>query len=281
MVHAIHDEPVLHMGPPLTNGKLAMWIFLATEVMFFTGLIGTYLVLRNGQPTTAAPWPTPEQVHLKEWQGAVNTFVLICSSLTVVLAHYALGKGQIKQATLYIAVTLALGGVFLVIKGFEYYSKYDHQILPGRVYDHKLDGPRGTEYLQKVAKELKEIQDSPYASEAQALLADMEKYSNDRRGLSPQVVGQRVNALLKKAHDEHHELRLTAMIPYGNMWASCYFAMTGFHALHVVGGLVIFVLILLMAAGGKLGIQHESFFELTGLYWHFVDIVWIFLFPLL
>ena len=72
-----------------------------------------------------------------------------------------------------------------------------------------------------------------------------------------------------------------ARIPFGNMWASCYFAMTGFHAIHVLGGLVIFVIMLIMAARGRLGVQHESMFELTGLYWHFVDIVWIFLFPLL
>lgn len=65
------------------------------------------------------------------------------------------------------------------------------------------------------------------------------------------------------------------------MWASCYFAMTGFHALHVLGGLVIFVIILLMALVGKFGVQHTLMLELVGLYWHFVDIVWIFLFPLL
>src|SRR5438477_10795180 len=129
MVHAVHDEPVLHMGAPVPNGKLAMWIFLATEIMFFTGLIGTYIVLRNGTPSTREPWPIPEQVHLVEWVGALNTFVLICSSVTVVLAHYALTKGQVGRAVQYIAATLALGAVFLVVKGFEYTSKYQHDIL--------------------------------------------------------------------------------------------------------------------------------------------------------
>src|SRR5437762_10249467 len=83
MAHAVMEEPTLHMGPPLSNGKLAMWIFLATEIMFFTGLIGTYIVLRNGMPSgpVGGPnaWPTPDQVHLIEWVGAVNTFVLIVS----------------------------------------------------------------------------------------------------------------------------------------------------------------------------------------------------------
>ncbi len=77
------------------------------------------------------------------------------------------------------------------------------------------------------------------------------------------------------------DLHLSYAIPFGNMWASCYFAMTGFHALHVLGGLVVFVIILLMALGGRLTPLHEPMLEYTGLYWHFVDIVWIFLFPLL
>src|ERR1700738_1212962 len=99
MDHPTHNEPAVHMGLPISNGKLAMWLFLVTEIMFFTGLIGTYIILRNGQP--ADKWPTPHQVHLEEWIGAFNTFVLICSSLTVVLAHFAIGRGNVKLATIY------------------------------------------------------------------------------------------------------------------------------------------------------------------------------------
>src|SRR5207247_7162639 len=120
MAHAVADEPKGHMGVPLPHGKLAIWLFLVTEIMFFTALIGTYLLLRNGQPTSREPWPTPHDVHLVEWIGAFNTFVLICSSLTVVLAHWSLHLGNTKRALMYIAVTLALGGVFLVVKAFEY-----------------------------------------------------------------------------------------------------------------------------------------------------------------
>src|SRR5262249_18375276 len=81
MAHAVaEEEPQAHMGLPLPHGKLAMWLFLVTEIMFFTGLIGTYIILRNGQPTSTTPWPTPHDVHLNEFIGAFNTFVLICSS---------------------------------------------------------------------------------------------------------------------------------------------------------------------------------------------------------
>ncbi len=283
MAHAL-DEPVVHMGAPVSNGKLAMWIFLGTEVMFFTGLIGTYIVLRNGQPTATAPWPIPEQVHLIEWVGALNTFVLICSSLTVVLAHYALHHGNVKRAAQYIGVTLALGLVFLGIKATEYRSKFQHGIIPGHVFD-TVEGQRGVQYMETVKAELKDIVDHPgeagaLEGECKALLAELD-LKEGRAVLTPTEVGHRVGELLEKSAKAGNELHLTPIIPWGNVWASCYFALTGFHALHVVGGLVIFVLILGMALVGKLGVQHTAMLEMTGLYWHFVDIVWIFLFPLL
>src|SRR5436190_781259 len=182
MAHAVTEDAVMeehpaeHMGLPISNGKLAMWLFLGTEVMFFTGLIGTYIVLRNGTPTRAEPWPTPHQVHLVEWIGAFNTFVLICSSLTVVLAHAALGRGNVGRAVQFIGVTLALGAVFLVVKAYEYKAKFDHQILPGYVFD-RLDGTRGPEYLGRIQEELKVVLDKNEAagdeSECRELLAAM------------------------------------------------------------------------------------------------------------
>ena len=87
MAHAVAEERPLPMGLPVSNGKLAMWLFLVTEIMFFTGLIGTYALLRMGTPEGG--WPAPRQVHLKEYMGAINTFVLIASSFTIVLAHGA------------------------------------------------------------------------------------------------------------------------------------------------------------------------------------------------
>src|SRR2546425_2399530 len=128
MAHAVaeHTEhrPPEHMGLPLPHGKLAMWLFLVTEIMFFTALIGTYMIIRNGQPTRFEPWPTPHDVHLVEWIGALNTFILICSSLTVVLAHWSLHIGDVRKAVMYIAVTLILGLAFIGIKLIiEYPSK--------------------------------------------------------------------------------------------------------------------------------------------------------------
>jgi cytochrome c oxidase subunit 3 len=304
MAHAVleeHEAP--HMGLPVSNGKLAIWLFLVTEIMFFTGLIGTYIILRNGTPTKAEPWPTPHQVYLEEYIGAINTFVLICSSLTVVLAHYAIGRGNVRGATGYLGITLALGAVFLAIKAYEYNHKFEHDILPGHVFE-RLEGQSGVDYVAHVRKQLGAVVNDPghhgmpeaAVHDCQALLAQM-----DATPMTVQQVFERVQGtLVLKEHDakgkgggehgstggeallqKYPELPVKHVIPFGNLWASCYFAMTGFHALHVLGGLVVFVIILLMAAAGRLGRQHESMIELTGLYWHFVDIVWIFLFPLL
>jgi cytochrome c oxidase subunit 3 len=307
------------MGLPLPNGKLAMWLFLVTEIMFFSGLLGTYIVVRNGSRF----WPTPEQVHLKEWIGAVNTFVLIVSSFTVVLALAALEKKNVQRAAMWIGVTLALGGVFLVIKAFEYQAKFAHQILPGRIQHDQPAGSHGLAYRRDLRARLEEeLKKSPQETDL-LFLNGVLKTITDNKAISVNeqeaIVGLLYNN--KEVHGAQERLGLTQeeladllkkntltatqqirllsvltesvthknpklhdlpyIIPYGNMWASIYFALTGFHALHVLGGLVVFVIILLKAAVGTLGMQHALMIELIGLYWHFVDIVWIFLFPLL
>src|SRR5579884_1333344 len=327
--------------------------------MFFTALIGVYMILRNSTPGTATgdfqAWPKPHEVHLVEFYGAFNTFVLICSSLTVVLAHWALSRGNVRQTAIFVAVSLALGVLFLGIKAIEYKAKWDHHILPGQVGE-KLDSPAGQIYFEKVAGQLREQtkgDDKAAAVACQQLLDDMnftkdgqqvmppadttqqakelsEKYKlslslgspdDIKKGLKevtekqplaaecqhildmmsgkeivtardgtgaatrkeylPVAHHKEIGEAINKLAEEHEELHLYPNIPFGNLWASCYFALTGFHALHVLGGLVIFVIILLMALFGKLGVQHSLMMENVGLYWHFVDILWIFLFPLL
>jgi cytochrome c oxidase subunit 3 len=294
MAHAVAERPQAHMGLPLPNGKLAMWLFLVTEIMFFTALIGVYMILRNstpGQPIGGGQdypkWPTPHEVHLVEAYGAINTFVLICSSLTVVLAWEALRRGRIGLTTLFVAITLALGGVFLGIKAVEYKAKWDHNILPGRIGE-KLDSPAGQLYLERVRAQLEEHAkgDGEVARESQRIL-DMMKGdavtdpATGEKHYKPVANRKEIGEAINHLAHEHEELHLYPNIPFGNLWASCYFALTGFHALHVLGGLVIFAIILLMALTGKLGVRHGLMMENVGLYWHFVDIVWIFLFPLL
>src|SRR5689334_3606059 len=115
-----------HPGLPISNGKLIVWLFLSTEIMFFAGLIGTYIVIRFGAPT----WPLPHEVHLSEPIGAFNTFVLICSSVTVVLCLEAAKSNKANEAKGWIALTFLLGSVFLGVKAYEYSAKFAHGIYP-------------------------------------------------------------------------------------------------------------------------------------------------------
>ena len=105
--HHGHIHLQYQPGLPLTNGKLILWLFLSTEIMFFAGLIGTYIVLRFGAPV----WPTTHEVHLVEPIGAFNTFVLICSSVTVVLALEASHRNNSSSAKGWIAATLVFAGL--------------------------------------------------------------------------------------------------------------------------------------------------------------------------
>jgi cytochrome c oxidase subunit 3 len=277
--------------------------------------------MRNSIPpslekTEGIKWPHPEAVHLVEWVGAFNTFVLILSSLTVVLAHFAAGKGDFRAATVAVGATAALGVVFLGVKAWEYNSKFAHDILPGRIGEllpgmgperQKHYHTSGMLYVERVREQLiHQVEKATGKKYADVKPGDVEGEENkacfdllqkmagksSEAGtytppLSPAEVGKAVNDILHENEKAQHagekraDLHLTPTIPFGNMWASCYFAMTGFHALHVFGGIVVFGLILVIAWTRGLGAQHVPMLEYTGLYWHFVDIVWIFLFPLL
>src|SRR5580698_2854047 len=125
-----HAAPALKMGIPIPNSKLGMWLFLGTEIMFFTAFIGTYIVLRLGSDG----WPSdPAVTHIRIWAGGLNTFVLLSSSYLVVAAHEAMGRRNFARARAFLGGTFLLACVFLGIKGYEYYGKWEHDILPGHI----------------------------------------------------------------------------------------------------------------------------------------------------
>jgi cytochrome c oxidase subunit III len=197
--------------------SLGMWVFLATEVMFFGGLFTGYTIFRNlyyGGFVAGS--------HLLEVQfGATNTAVLICSSLTMALAVRAAQTGKRKALIVYLLCTIALGLAFLGIKFyFEWYHDYLDGIVPG-------------------------IHFAP----------------------SPEHLAQWAQLHVSPRHVE--------------LFMYFYFVMTGVHALHMVVGVGILTVLVIMAYQGKFGPDRFSAVEMSGLYWHFVDIIWIFLFPLL
>ncbi len=142
-----HIELEYQPALPLPNGKLCLWLFLSTEIMFFAALIGEYIVLRFGAPPGS--WPTPHAVHLVEWIGAFNTFVLICSSVTIVLALEAAKSNKAALAKGWLVLTLALGCLFLGVKGYEYNSKFKHGIYPSKPHGN-LYNRASKEYVAAV-----------------------------------------------------------------------------------------------------------------------------------
>jgi cytochrome c oxidase subunit III len=314
-------------GLPISNGKAIVWLFLSTEIMFFAGLIGTYVVLRFGAPV----WPQPHDVHLSEPIGAFNTFVLICSSVTVVLALEAAKLNKAGLAKLLTAITLILGCVFLGVKAYEYMAKFSHGIYPQTPHSQMFEKPsleygsavraRLTELGGQLNAEdtelraglndeqnakLKDLDQQPWGDDSKAAYASIDEDVATVAERKQLVAGlqrklenptedllQISNAIYPPtdtihgshdggAHpvglnDEHPWLKLPFVLPGGNMWASTYFLLTGFHAIHVVVGLIVFVILLCL----KLDASRAGMIENTGLYWHFVDLVWIFLFPML
>ena len=132
-----HVQLVYQPALPMSRGKTMLWLFLSTEIMFFSALIGTYIVVRFGVPTGS--WPKPIDVHVEEWVGAINTFVLICSSVSIVLAHDAAKHNRAQAAWRWVFITLVLGALFLGFKAYEYRAKYVHSLMPfaphSNIYD--------------------------------------------------------------------------------------------------------------------------------------------------
>ncbi|MFO0917800.1 MAG: cytochrome c oxidase subunit 3 [Planctomycetaceae bacterium] len=340
--------PSLKMGIAIPNSKLGMWLFLGTEIMFFTAFIGTYIVCRMGSPG----WPRDVHVtHINITLGGINTFVLIFSSYLVVRAHDALLQNRIKEAWWSLLITLLCGVLFLGIKSIEYKGKYDHGILPGRVPESDRQsedwfvrdfGKKVDVVLKGMFPDIKEREDQ--LAKLDSLIADgkappegaaVKKLYNEfvnirehvRSQMSFTVPLEQIDKLREetdpakmpplvygKYPDEHgtgHEaaasehaaeagtfcaavtklksdpelskfvgqVPLRRKILYGNLFASNYFLMTGFHAIHVIVGLLMFGLVLMK--GMALSVADGPLLENIGLYWHFVDLVWIFLFPLI
>jgi heme/copper-type cytochrome/quinol oxidase subunit 3 len=191
----MHATAVVNRDTPYAGiqlGKFAMWLFLASEVMFFTGLIGAYIILRAGSPE----WPNPAS-RLDINLTALNTFILICSSVSMVRALYAVQKGDqsgFRQNLLY---TIVMGSVFLSVQAYEWNHLFHEVMKPG-----------------------------------------------------------------------------------DDLFAATFYTLTGFHGAHVTAGVVTLVILFFRGLGGRYNALNNEAIENAGLYWHFVDLVWILLFTI-
>ncbi len=186
--------------------KMGMWLFLVTEILLFSGMFVAYTVYRVWHPEVFQA-----ASKLLDWRlGAFNTLVLLASSLTVAMAIHFAQKDNRKMLVTNLVITVLLAGVFMVVKYFEYTSKFEHGIFPG-------------------------------------------------------------------AHYASHDLEMA----YAPQFFSIYFIMTGIHGVHVLVGMFLMGWLVIRAMRGHFSSAWYTPVELTGLYWHIVDIIWIFLFPLM
>jgi cytochrome c oxidase subunit III len=194
--HAARDGKV--------GSRIGLWLFLLSEILLFGGLFLLYAVYRAKHPVDFHD----ASLELSRFDGTLNTAILLTSSLTAVIAIFSLQEhGNRKRAMLFLALTIACGFGFLVVKTFEWTAKFSHGLYPN-----------GHELMER---------------------------------------------------------------PYGQMlYFGLYFIMTGLHALHVIVGMTVLSVILVFVARGKQTRENSAILENGGLYWHLVDIIWIFLFPL-
>jgi cytochrome c oxidase subunit 3 len=201
---APHAPPVSKQVLGVSNGKFAMWLFLGSDGMSFMALIAPYVVLRLGNLDT---WPDPTKI-LNVYLTALNTFILICSSVTMVKAFAAAQDGDVGGLKKWLAFTMLGGATFLGIQVYEYQALIHHGLTP--------------------------------------------------RSLPPEIVAAQPNA--------------------STLFGATFYACTCFHGCHVFSGVVYLALTLIGVLRGRWSV---SSIELVGLFWHFVDLVWIVIFTII
>jgi cytochrome c oxidase subunit 3 len=209
----VNVDPVHHHAHHFANAdeefeasKQGMWVFMVTEVLMFGGLFVAYFIFRGLYPEMY------HEAHheLNATMGAINTVVLILSSLSMAYAVTSTQKGRRSQAIMALLVTLFFAGAFLVVKYFEYSAKFEHGLLPGAHFTNE--------------------------------------------------------------HLQH---------PKAKLFFSLYFMMTGLHGIHILIGMGLITWLIIRSARREFSPNFYTPVELVGFYWHFVDLVWIYLFPLL
>ncbi len=265
------------MGQQEESVTIAMWMFLVQEIMFFGGLFTAYLVFRSKYPMAFAAGSN----HLDAFWGGLNTVVLIVSSLTMALTVYYAQKGNRNLQVIMIVLTMFFGTVFLGVKAIEYTSKYNDALVPIAGLNKKTKADKSGAQDTAAAKPCWEVDHGPSASayhppnplgEFQWTDCSLVKLAQDGNFLTDaEKIGYFSNGQI-----DINKFRDRVLIFY---WI--YFVMTGLHALHMIVGLGLMTWLLWKAWLGTYNRDYYMPVEMSGLYWHFVDIVWIFLFPLL
>lgn len=269
------------------NAKIGIWLFLASEVMLFGALFSAYILLRVG----AAPGTWPHGL-LNIPIGTFNTAVLITSSVTVVLGWASLKMGNFGKYRMYQAVTLLCALGFLGIKSYEYREKFSH-------YEVWLKAPVTVKHGHEEVKTDRVLGHLEYQGHHQffwntktladkkvesfKLLPDAFHYTMSPKDLAharSETAGEKQEELEIKSSEVK---RLSAFVPAHSTYFAIYFTLTALHGLHVLGGAI--VIFYIWGPGARMWKtdpeRYTNRVEVSGLFWHFVDLVWIFLFPVL
>lgn len=273
----------------LWNAKVGIWLFLASEVMLFGGLFSAYIFLRLDAPP--GYWP---HGLLNVPVGTFNTAILIISSVTVVLAWAALKMRHFARYKIYMAITILCGIIFLVVKlGYEWPQKYVHfgayiKTSSLEKYEKYLGNkhllaeglpPRVeiTGHLHNTAA-LHDPNIKEYEVALDPIYTDPDNPAMDRPHFLYVPPTDKIG-VIEKADVE----RATMFLPTHNTYFASYFTITGLHGLHVLAGVLVFIYMWLPAST-RLYRQNPEHLanrvEVAGLFWHFVDLIWIFVFPL-
>jgi len=261
-----------------------MWMFLGTEVLMFGGLFCAYAVYRHNHPEVF------EYAHqyLDKNLGALNTIILITSSLTMAWGVRAAQMGKKTLLVVLLALTILGGAGFMAVKTVEYSTKWKHGLFIGSVNNFYGDAADSTrkDAVTKLEEEELKVNEKPAAP---APLAKVEPDPIDPNagtpdaatikppnitpaGLSEKEAGaEKLTYSELNNHDRHRVYTFFAV----------YFLMTGLHGIHVLVGMGLITWILFRALGDEFGPTYFTPVDLVGLYWHLVDLIWIFLFPLL
>jgi len=252
------------------SGKLGMWLFLSTEILLFSGLFCAYAVYRSGHPEIFQYAHRYLSVPL----GGVNTLVLIFSSYTMASAVRAAQLGHTRWLVRLLAITLVCGFAFLGIKGVEYKAKWEEGVLTGGSY--RPHGPPEGAVIPAAPKkdaQAAAVQSPPATTAAGAERSTLKPAAIGAPGISPQwLAGTSAARTAEWVGPEPYNVQV---------FFGIYFAMTGLHAVHVIAGLAVLAWLLRRARRGDFGPRNFRAVDYAGLYWHLVDLVWIFLFPLL
>ena len=291
--HGAHNPHLAHHfdtpAQQYRSAKLGMWVFLGTEVLMFGGLFCAYSIYRHNHPQV---FSFAAESYLSIPLGTLNTFLLISSSLTMACGVRAAQLN--KRGPLIVCLILTLLGAagFMIVKTIEYTNKWDEHVMIGQWNKYSDDNDskfKDAPPAQPVVPTV--VLPNPPPSQVTATdgnsINDVSKIKPQYNGPSGlAVAGSSVGESASAGSAEDRLDSRYRGLSDADQWHvatffSCYFLMTGLHGIHVIVGMALITWLLIRAIRGDFSSKYFTPVDLIGLYWHLVDLIWIFLFPLL